>query len=313
MIKQGSELFAGKFDTKKVIIITFTAIYFTAVIEFHLIISNFVTFPQDFGLFEIRPRNLAFTGSLIVLFIILLFLVQKFAKGYNRLLTTTYWIISLIFMVIIQKVLMVHPIEIAHYFQYAIGAILVSKVFDPSANKFSFFESFTITALIGTFDEFYQFFYHCPAYCRYLDWMDIWMNIIAAGLGALFVYGYRPYPKESVSKARSFIRYFYFLIASIYLMGFVLFKVGTLIFYTLEKIPPGGIIIKDGFKIVLEREIGVYNSWQKTFHTGYFYVPGPEMGIVVILLLILLYTAFDPDVQNSVIRIFRNKDETEAN
>jgi hypothetical protein len=51
-----------KVRSKNFLFAVLAVIYFFAVIELHLTISNFVTHPQNFLLFNIRPRNLALSS-----------------------------------------------------------------------------------------------------------------------------------------------------------------------------------------------------------------------------------------------------------
>lgn len=270
-----------------------TAVYFFAVIELHLTISNFVTHPQNLLFINIRPRNLAFPFTLIVFLVLILYLVYKSIKGSRRIITLSYWIVLLLLGLVIYKLLMVHPVEIAHYFQYALGAFILSKALDPTGKEFRFIEVVTITSFIGAFDEFYQFFIHCPAYCRYMDWMDIWLNIIAAGIGGLLIYGFKDYSNSGYKIISPFLKKTFIFILSLSTLFFILSLAGILNFYTDRLIPPRGIVWEDSLKIFFEREPGVYDSWQKTFHTGYFYVPGPLLGILGIFSLyffLLFYT-----------------------
>lgn len=282
-----------KVRSKNFLFAVIAVIYFFAVIELHLTISNFVTHPQNLLFINIRPRNLAFPLTLFVFILLLLYLVYQLVKGSRRAISVFYWFVLLFAGIIIYKFLMVHPVEIAHYFQYALGAFILSKAFDPTGKEFRFIEVVTITSLIGAFDEFYQFFVHCPAYCRYLDWMDIWLNIIAAGIGGMLIYGFKDYSNSVYKVNYPFLKKTLFSILSASILFFVLSITGILHFYTDRLIPPRGIVWEDSLKIFFEREPGVYDSWQKTFHTGYFYVPGPLFGILGIFSLyffLLFYT-----------------------
>ncbi|MHC1738119.1 MAG: VanZ family protein [Ignavibacteriaceae bacterium] len=282
-----------KVRSKNFLYTVLTAIYFFAVIELHLTISNFVTHPQNMLLINIRPRNLAFPLTLIVFIMLLLYLVYQLVKGSRRAISVFYWFVLLFAGILIYKFLMVHPVEIAHYFQYALGAFLLSKALDPTGKEFRFVEVVTITSFIGAFDEFYQFFVHCPAYCRYMDWMDIWMNIVAAGIGGLLIYGFKEYNNPNYKINLPFLKKTFIFILSLSTLFFFLSLAGILNFYTDRLIPPRGIVWEDSLKIFFEREPGVYDSWQKTFHTGYFYVPGPLFGILGIFSLyffLLFYT-----------------------
>lgn len=290
-----------KVRSKQFLYTVLSAIYFFAVIELHLTISNFVTNPQNLLFINIRPRNLAFPLTIIVLVALILYLVYKSIKGSRRIISLTYWIALLLMGLVIYKFLMVHPVEMAHYFQYALGAFFVSKAFDPEGKEFRFIEAVSITSFIGAFDEFFQFFVHCPAYCRYMDWMDIWMNIIAAGFGGLLIYGFRDYQNPGYKINFPFLKKTFVFIISLSVIFILLYLAGILNFYTDRLIPPKGIVYDPSFRIFFEREPGVYDSWQKTFHTGYFYVPGPFSGILVIFLLYFFLIFYTPGLFRAVL------------
>jgi len=291
-----------KVRSKNFLFAVLAVIYFFAVIELHLTISNFVTHPQNFLLFNIRPRNLAFPLTLIVFITLLLYLVYQLVKGSRKTISVFYWFVLIFSGILIYKFLMVHPVEIAHYFQYALGAFILSKAFDPTGKEFRFVEVVTITSLIGAFDEFYQFFVHCPAYCRYMDWMDIWLNIIAAGFGGMLIYGFKEYGNSVYKISFPFLKKTLLFILSLSIFIFVLYLTGILNFYTDRLIPPKGIVWEDSLKIFFEREPGVYDSWQKTFHTGYFYVPGPLFGILGIFFLYFFLLFYTPGLFHAFYR-----------
>jgi VanZ family protein len=277
-----------------------SAVYFVAVVGLHRNVSQFVTYPRNLLLATIRPRNLAGPLALILCFAVLVYLVRISISGKRRTVTLAFWLLLLLAAAVIHKYLLVHPIEIAHYPQYAIGALLVAKALDPGGREFRFIEAVSIASLIGVFDEFYQFFVTAPVNCRYMDWMDMWLNLIGAGMGGLLIYGFKDYRNRDHDINYPFVKKTLALIAFVSALFVVLNAAGILHFHTTKRIPPGGIVRADSVQIFLEREPGVYGSWQKTFRTGYFYVPGPEAGIFGIFALSIVLLFYPPGVFRSL-------------
>ena len=93
-----------------------------------------------------------------------------------------FWLsLTIIFILIANKFLLVVNIEFVHYLQYAIGAILLFAMIG------NYFVVLFVAFLISLFDEGYQYFYLTPDNTDYFDFNDIIIDFLGAAFGLLLL------------------------------------------------------------------------------------------------------------------------------
>ncbi len=92
-----------------------------------------------------------------------------------------YVLLSVLFMVVSYNTLLVVNVEVIHFPQYALLAIILFPL------TVSATETVLLVGLLGLLDEAYQYLFLEPHW-RYLDFNDMILNMIGGGAGVVFIY-----------------------------------------------------------------------------------------------------------------------------
>jgi hypothetical protein len=125
-------------------------------------------------------NNLIFFVSLLLLIVPGALLLVRIIKGQHRFLKIVYWVITVLLVVLSYKMLIVFNVEIIHFPQYAVLALPVFALLGH------FGQTVFWVTLLGTIDEAYQYFVLHPE--TSVDFNDIVLNLIGAGIGVLSIY-----------------------------------------------------------------------------------------------------------------------------
>lgn len=90
-----------------------------------------------------------------------------------------YFALTILLMLFSVKNLLVVHSEIIHFPQYALLALLLYPIIRNLP------ETLFLTMVLGLLDECYQYFVLAPNKTAYLDFNDMWLNTLGAGLGTL--------------------------------------------------------------------------------------------------------------------------------
>ncbi len=119
--------------------------------------------------------------SLLILFLVGLTFWKKIMQHKERTMLLFYFGLTLFFIVLVNNFLFVANIEIVHYVQYAIGAILLFTLLG------NYFAVLFVAFLISLFDEGYQYFYLTPENTNYFDFNDIITDFLGTVFGLLLL------------------------------------------------------------------------------------------------------------------------------
>jgi hypothetical protein len=213
------------------------------------------------------------------------FVLMRIVKGERRCLKIIYWIFTAFLAVISYKMLVVFNVENIHFPQYAFLAL-------PFFPLFKHFGAtvFWLT-LSGAFDEAYQYFFLLHNNNTvYLDFNDIVLNVIGAGVGVALIYTLSDLKSESfafhANSSRKWNKSIIFTATACILFGGAsLYAAGILRFYPDANAPNA--------LIVLSRIPAPTQFWTIPTHGKPFHILHPVEGIFVSAILIACYSLMD--------------------
>lgn len=128
-------------------------------------------------------------------------LFKKFINQSNKWPILRAGIISLILCFLVVQYLFVLNVEIIHFLQYAILAVLIY----PLCRDYRQILLWTLT--LGVLDEAYQYFYLAPFRTNYFDFNDVLADVVGGtiGLVVLKILGKKHFPVASFLKSPWFI------------------------------------------------------------------------------------------------------------
>lgn len=188
-------------------------------------------------------------------------------------------LLLLILMYVSDQYLIVNNIERIHYPQYAILALLLGLSLRGELLIF-FTASFA-----GFLDEFLQYVMN-PNRTNYLDFNDIALNVLGAGLGVVVLVGIR---EGAYTSASAYEQQFNFIFLSLLvaLTGLVAFGLLTdRIVALVEKAKERSVftVFNDRMSFVMSFEKHS-EFWQKSYYGKGFHIFTPFEGLAVIALL----------------------------
>ncbi|MGA2466130.1 MAG: VanZ family protein [Thermodesulfobacteriota bacterium] len=178
---------------RKLFTVILACTYLAGVILLHRDVSAIFDWLSEKLSFKVY-NDLIFLVSLMVMVVCGVFILMRIVKGERRCLKTIYWIFTVFLVVISYKMLVVFNVENIHFPQYAVLTLTI----------FALFKHFGATVfwvtLSGVFDEGYQYFVlYRNNNIVYLDFNDIVLNLIGAGIGVALIYTLSDLKSESLA------------------------------------------------------------------------------------------------------------------
>lgn len=241
------------------------------------------------------PRNYSVEGGLIFIAIILIILIFKYVKGVNKIYNLIYIYIYLLFVYLYFILYSLHPVEVIHIIHYSILIILLGYTFDRNRKYFFFTEFIIIGFLIGLFDETIQYFVLVPGQ-KYLDFNDVYVNMLGTIAGALLFYAFKPFPNQQELNFRLLKSKKTFFVLS-FLVTFLIAMIvnGNIIAEIDHFIQVGAIEIVDGEAVIfLERRPNQLGHYLNHFLKGYFYNLNPFEWSILTTFTFLIILSYDP-------------------
>lgn len=275
--------------------ILFTVSYIAASWLFHVEVSKLVVGKYKNITGDFVPRDHSIEFSIIVIMLILIFLSVKAIKGERRIVTLAYIFLYLIVMVLFYSFLSLHQVEIIHIVQYSSIIYLLGLIVDKNRNNFAFGKLLFLGTALGIIDELLQYYIIAPGH-KYLDFNDLYLNLLGVIFGLLLFYGFKNPPLWDDKPLKPFIETTGFrIIIMVGLIVSYLYFSGHLKTTPPEIIPPGSIKEFDGKTIIyLERKPGHLGTWQDHFVRGKYYALEPFEGMGLIFLVGFIFATFDP-------------------
>jgi hypothetical protein len=266
----------------------FTAVlactYLMVVILFHRDVSAIFDWLSEKLSFKVY-NDLIFLISLIVMVVCGVFVLMRIVKGEHRCLKMIYWIFTAFLVVVSYKMLVVFNVENIHFPQYAVLTLPVFALFKH------FGETVFWVTLSGAFDEAYQYIVlYRKNIGVYLDFNDIVLNLIGAGIGVAFIYSLSDLKSESLAfhsnSSRKWNKFIIFTItASILFGGLSLYAAGILRLYPDANAPNALIVLST---IPAPTQFWTIPTYGKPFHTFH-----PVEGLFFSAILIACYSFMD--------------------
>lgn len=200
-------------------------------------------------------------------------LIKYIYRGKHRKLKIFYTVSTLIFVIIAFNLLVIVNVEIIHFLQYGLMALLVF----PLTLRYG--ETLYWCTLLGAIDEAYQYFYLAPHRTEYYDFNDVIINLLGAALGLILLrimdIGQIGVQRKKWIKTAP-------AIVTILLSGvvFILWKVGILFVYP----PAGGL--NEGFLLVKKVPPGF---WSIIHPNVTYHVIQPLEGIILLTIFFAFY------------------------
>ncbi len=233
---------------------------------------------EQVGLFTVKvfghlPRDRYDFIILVSGIVILLLFIIPLLKGISKQANQTKLLISLAFSilcsVIIFHTLIIINIEIVHFFQYGMMAILLF----PLIRHYG--QTLFWVMILGSLDEAYQYFYLSPDRTDYYDFNDVIINQIGGtfGLIALKAFGVKEVEK-------SWKGIFIFLIA-VSSLSILLWFAGYLDIY------PGSDESFATIQLIKKYEPGF---WSVVHPNITYHIVRPLEGILIVGFLMMVYS-----------------------
>lgn len=259
------------------------AAYAIAVIASHETIQHLVIWCYDRYSRDAVNRAVRICGVAGIIFFVA-FTVIQLRSSKRRVIKLAYLGLSFALMAAALPLLFYTDIEVVHFPQYAILAVLIYAL----TGRFGL--SMFYTTLIGVVDECVQYYVMHPRWLINLDFNDMIYNIIGAGLGCAVVFladGDRAHDRQTLAGKRSLLRRFAPLGLTAVIIGLcaVLSATGQL---SPDPLP-------DGSKppLVVRRRGAPTNFWEHTGWGKQYHELTPMEAGVIAMMLFAVYGALD--------------------
>lgn len=199
-------------------------------------------------------------------------LVLNIIKSESKILQSFYLLSTIFFATITINFLFVINIEVVHFLQYGVFAMLCFPLIQ------NYILTLTWVTLAGAIDEAYQYFYLSPQRTDYYDFNDVVTNLIGGAFGLLLIRSFAI--KSETINFKSFFQTTTFKILALFFIALsLLIATGYLSIYPIEnsdnlwslvrKMPPG--------------------FWSNIHPNVTYHVMLPIEGTIITILMILFY------------------------
>lgn len=155
--------------------------YFIAVVLPHKKFGRFLNTKVFSGITRAEYNQMVLLAAIGILLIFLAIFIKNTLKLSDRNSLWAYMALSVVLAAVVIKTLFVINIEMVHFPQYALFAVLCYPLLG------SYQQALICTTLAGAMDEAYQYFYLAPKDTYYYDMNDVVTNLIGATLGLIFL------------------------------------------------------------------------------------------------------------------------------
>jgi VanZ family protein len=265
----------------------FTAIlactYLAGVVFFHKDVSGIFDWLKGKLSFKVY-NDLILWVSVIMMGVFGVFLLLRLLRGERRFIKIIYWVFTIFLVVVSYKMLVVFNVENIHFPQYAVLTLPVFALFRHYGNTV-----FWVT-LSGAFDEAYQYFVIYRNLDLYLDFNDIILNLIGAGMGVVFIYTLLDGKSESLvfnkKSSWKWNKYILFIPTACILFGGILFYAAGILRFYPEANSMNALIVLS--RIPAQTQFWTIPTYGKLFH-----ICPPVEGMILLAILLACYSLMD--------------------
>ena len=196
-----------------------------------------------------------------------------------RVPTVALWGALLAIAVGCHGTLVTIDIEVIHYPQYALVAVLLAAALDADRQRRWLLEVVLISALLSVIDEAWQYF-HSMKPAQYFDFNDLVLNQIGTLAGLLWYYGFPRGGRVEATRRRRLLAAMLALVALCAAICGWLAATGILIVTPVSAIQEDGIWqVSDGLRVVLQYAPGIFDNWRPSRSGGTYFVLGPGLWL----------------------------------
>ena len=214
-------------------------------------------------------------------------LVRQALRGGARLATLALWTALLAAMAVCHLTLVTIDIEVIHYPQYALVAVLLARALDPHQQRRVLLDVVLISAALSVLDEALQYF-HLMQNARYFDFNDLVLNQLGTLAGLLWRYGF-PHGADTAAPGPKHLRGA--LLTAVCLAAAacaILVLTGTLVVNPPTPITQDDTMrLAEGWRLVLQWTPGIYDNMRPSRSGGSYYVMGPLPWLATFLATLL--------------------------
>ena len=232
-------------------------------------------FPLRYAIYAIVGATLAFAAWPVV----------RLVRSERPWLAAAVWAVLIGAVVVCHFTLITIAVEVIHYPQYALIAVLFAYALDAERERRLVLEVLLIATALSAVDEALQYLFFMRGQ-TYFDYNDLLLNQIGALAGLLFYYGF-PAPRRA-ARRRPLLRW---LLVGCVAIGAIL--VAALASDVLRVRPDrdfadSAVAADGGLRVYLQLERGAHAAWRRARGGGSYYVLGAFGWLVSLLPTMLI-------------------------
>lgn len=197
--------------------------------------------------------------------------------------TLALWALLLAAMAVCHLTLVTIDIEVIHYPQYALVAVLLAHALDPHRRRRVLLDVVLISAALSLLDEALQYF-HLMDKARYFDFNDLALNQLGTLAGLLWRYGF-PSGADAATPGPQPLRRVLLFATGLAAAGCaVLVLAGVLVVNPATPITQDGTVrFAGGLRVVLQWTPDIYDNMRPSRSGGTYFVMGPLSWLATFL------------------------------
>lgn len=189
--------------------------------------------------------------------------------------TLALWALLLAAMAVCHHTLVTIDIEVIHYPQYALVAVLLAYALDPHRQRRVLLDVVLISAALSLLDEALQYF-HLMDKARYFDFNDLALNQLGTLAGLLWWYGF-PSGADAAAPGPQPLRRVLLTATGLAAAACAILVVaGVLVVNPATPITQDGTVrFAGGLRVVLQWTPDIYDNMRPSRSGGTYFVMGP--------------------------------------
>lgn len=263
-------------ESRKTISSFIFLVYFISVVLPHKAFGTFLNSQVFKGITRDQYNRYVLILALLPLLIYIFIFLNNSRKVAHRNKIWMYITFNIVAAILIIRYLFVINIEMIHFPQYAIMAIILFPIIG------NYTATLIWATIAGAVDEAYQYFYLAPLDTSYFDFNDVLTNLVGAVFGLLLLSSYGIKEQTTFSIKKSSIWYGF---------GFITVVVAVLHLLGILSIYPND---ERSYHIVRQ---SVEGFWTTTKVGVIYHIVRPLEGLLLTLLLWFLFSSLAPKKQ----------------
>ena len=249
----------------------------------HRVVSDAVGEPVATPWGAFRPIDYTTEAAAVLSLAALIALGRAAWHGGARRATCVLWGLLLALMIACHLALVTIDIEVIHYPQYALVAVLLARALDPRRHGCPLLEVVLLSVALSTVDEAVQYL-HLMRDARYFDFNDLALNQLGTLAGLLWHYGFPRAGRGTPAATRPLLRGLLIGAALCAATAGGLVYAGVLVVNPQAPITQADTVrLAGGLRVVLQWTPDIYNAWRPSRSGGTYFVIGPLPWLALLL------------------------------